>query len=113
MTDGSDQLGKVIATSLLPLDSCNPFNEEDVVGDRFVFAIPNERTQADVTTRVRGLFSRLEAQGRAKLVSGFPRYSKGPDGTFDVEIRYRDLKANKEADVTVSVAGNAALLGSL
>jgi len=106
--EGTEQLKKIISLGLSDKDSCNPFQDEGI-GKRFVFALPDERTVADVSARVRAVFTRLSAQGRARLVAGYPKFEI--DHVLQdlvVDIRFIDLEATKEAELAVRFGLGAA-----
>lgn len=99
MIEGSEQTAKIIRLAIADLSSSNPF-QPDGISDRFVFSVPDSKTIADIAAHLKDAFNRLSAQGRARLVSGSPKFTTDPaTQELVVDISYIDLEATKEGEV--------------
>jgi hypothetical protein len=101
--DGSDQLMKIIDLNLSDLENENPFQQfkgatkgEPGIDPEIIFSINRAALQARIKRSIKDFFARLEADGRAKLESGYPQMAFDSN-TMDltVKIVYVDLENSK------------------
>jgi len=97
-----DNLVTLIALSLLPGLSNNPFNERDGVGaPDFTWEANSAEGEALMTSRIEARFGALERQGRAQLDRVFRREPIGADpGVFNMVINWTNLETGT-SDTTV------------
>jgi len=98
--DGEEQVAKLVLLSMLDGESANPFNG-DVGLSAPVFSLDSGATRAKISRSITRNFARLQAGGRAKLLSISFDTPKGDEAV--VRVRYRDLETDEEREVVRDV----------
>jgi hypothetical protein len=97
MVTGDEQLTKIIGLHLSLSDSENPFQDVGIEG--IVFDINDTRAQPLIRHRLRTLFDRLKAEGRASLDEQSVRFVSTPgSGELELLFRYWNLRTNEPGD---------------
>lgn len=98
-SSGTDQLHKVIMLGLAENDSDNPF--QDIGFNHGVFDVNDPSQAARYTNRIARLFARLEAEGRARLMPGYPKFESVGEELI-ATIKYIDLETDKPQEYQYS-----------
>ena len=101
---GDDELEKIIRLNLGDLENDNPYTQwggaskgEPGIDPGIIFSLSVESLQERIKTNIKLLFDRLSAQGRAKLVTGYPKMvSDSAKMELLCGIRYLNLESDKE-----------------
>ncbi len=105
---GEEQLRNIILLSLSLCESENPFQDLGIGAD-LVFDNDTEAVRGRIRGRVSSLFRRLEREGRARLVLGYPIFAREDDGLV-VQLRYINLETTEEAELEL-LYGSATFAG--
>ena len=101
ISDGEEQMGKIILLALADGDSQNPFAPDYGI-DMPVFDVSDGTSRALLRRAVERHFQRWEGGGRAKLNKFFMRGSTdnmgraSRNGDFEIQIEYTDLETDTE-----------------
>jgi len=103
ITTTDDSVESILALSLLPGSSSNPFNARDGIGaPDWTWSASGPAQRASVRARVVTVFNRLEAQGRARLES--VAVDAGTDsGELSVSVGWTNLETGQSDAATLSV----------
>jgi hypothetical protein len=106
LTDGEDQLKKIIFLGLSDCDSANPFQDLGI-DTTVVFSIADEDTKARVRRRIVTVFDNLKAQGRARLASGSPAFSVDSETQeLIAEIEYVNMETTAVDELRLAYPSN-------
>lgn len=103
MTD--EDIEQIIALSVLPGQSSNPFNARDGIGaPDWTFSGSGQATQGAIRQRIAGTFDRLASRGRAELRGvSFARASD--TGVLTVSVRWVSLSTGQDVSTDLEVSG--------
>jgi hypothetical protein len=95
---GTAQLEKIIMLACLDEDSANPFQNLGLGGE-VVFQLNDENLASRYAARIHDVFRRLEADGRARLADGYPKFTPDPiTAELIASVKYIDLKTDINPD---------------
>jgi hypothetical protein len=113
LASGEDQLQKILLTALADCDNENPYQQGLGIDTSVVFDINDYETQAYIRRHISEVFSRFEAEGRARLQSGSPNFAIDSETQELVAtINYVNLKTNLPGDIELRGSSVDALLNS-
>lgn len=100
IVDGEENLRKIILLNLSACPSANPFQDLGI-GLEAIFDLNDESVRARLANRVKQVFKRLAAQGRARLATGYPRFQINPFDTAEllIEVKYINLETRTEEEM--------------
>jgi len=109
LSEGSEQLSKIIIIGLMDGSNANPFN---VVGGAqdVIFNVNDQAVRSRITLKIRQLFRRLEMEERARLAPGWPIFhTEEGTGELVATIQYFDMESAMDEELSINFA--AALAG--
>lgn len=96
---GTNQLQKIIMLGLSENDSDNPF--QDIGFNHGVFDINDPSMAARYANQIDKLFRRLESEGRARLLPGYPKFETSGEELV-VSIKYIDMETDRPQEYQYS-----------
>lgn len=94
---GPEQLRKIILLGLTDGSSANPFHDLGI-GQEVVFSNP-DKARAIATHKIKRFFAQLQAERRASLKPGYPRFIENPNtGELECLVVYVDLETDRPGD---------------
>lgn len=109
---GETQLKKIISLALADCESGNPFQELGV-DPAVIFSLNREEVRAYAKRRVIEVFKRLQAEGRATILSGYPVFKQEAEGELVCEIKYINLETTAAEELEMRGASPFELFRSL
>jgi len=94
LTDGADQMRKIIMLALGEGESTNPFNGSDVGMDAKLFRLDLPAMRSLTRRAVDAHFRRFQANDRAQLIAA--DFLKSEGGELNLFVRYSDLETDEE-----------------
>jgi len=94
LTDGADQMRKIVMLALGDGESDNPFNGSDVGLRGELFHLDGSAMRSLVRRSVEAHFRRFQADDRAQLVAA--DFFKAQGGEVNLFVRYTDLETDEE-----------------
>ena len=92
LSEGEDQLKKIISLRLSFGESENPFQQLGIPSP--IFQINDPTTQAIIKNWINRTFRILRAEGRARLVDGSIKFLRESEGEMILELKYVNLKTD-------------------
>lgn len=92
-TDDSKQLLKILMIQCGDCENTNPFNDDVGLDGGVIFQTNNEALQAFVRARIVSVFKIKAAQGRARLLDGYPIFqTDSKTQELTCSVKYLDLE---------------------
>lgn len=91
------ELSQILALSLLPFDSANPFQRSGLGMADPTWSPVNRAAQTGIRARIEERFKGFERQRRAKLVE--IAFSPAVDGAWTIAIDYLSLETSRQGRV--------------
>ena len=106
VSEGSDQIEKLIKIGVSPGDNDNPFLGEVGIPEKIIFQRDLSVTRGFVERQVRLLFQGLQRESRAVLDKSSPfKWDKGEDGNPTLTVNYFDLEGQRPSQITLPMKG--------